>query len=486
MSVPVEALDILRPMLNGTLYAATSTEINITDPPFSANGNDGIDDTAAFNMAIQAAGSMRKIYLPKGKYIVSSELLINNDRVRIAGEGVNITVIDFRPITDGALFKVSNGAAINFQSMISGMTLTSQDTTHTKIALDIWDVSEFDLYDISIAGANGHWQGAGSVGLQTHGREATRVKKLTIFAEKPVQISDNPNHLIDIDHWHFEDLYLASNIIGSPLITIDSGVNLTDTTFDGIQPLVGGAGIFYWNDTTSTISSYGLSISNVRGEQTTNANSWMIYIKHNVALYGLHLTNLHSDPGNHGLYLRKIFSGTIRGFEFTGPGVALDYDQSNWGLDVSGSYFLAGSTVNLTGQRVVNAVPKFPVSAPLPSSFSLHNAALSTQTVFSDAAVSQPIVTVADNAMAVLGQGTLMGLLAITSSAGETALYSLSGAAHTTIEIADTAAKYSAVANTPLSTNIYWDTSAARYLLQNRSGGMLKYSLMLFGAYEGF
>lgn len=461
--------------------------INVKDGAYGAIGDGSADDTAAFVAAIAAAGAQDTIYVPKGTYKITSELLFSSDRFRFIGEGINLSILEFTPAIAGSLIRVSNGASINFQSVIKGFTLTSQNTTLKKVALDIWDVSEMQIEDISIAGANGYWRGASSVGLRTQGRELTTIKNVTIYADKPIQISDNPNHTIDIDHFHFQDCCLAGYASAQqPLITIDSGVNLSDVTFDGAQAWVGGAGGLYWNDTTSAIASYGLTIKNVRTEQTVNPSSWAIYLGRNQSLYGLRIENLYLDPNTKGIYMRNIFGGTLDNVTFNGSGVALDYNGSNWGLDGRGCFFLGGSTVTIAGQNLVHAGPKYPADAPLPSSFRFHNAALATQTNFTSAAVSQPILTVANNEAAVLGTATMKGLLLITDSAGNSAIFSIGGAAATTVEMSDPSNKYSVTQGTGSMTNISWVSGTARYTLQNNSGGSLTYSIMLLGAYEGF
>lgn len=462
--------------------------INVKDPAYGARcDGSSFDDTSAFVAAIQAAGSQKAIHVPKGTCKITSELLFAADRFRFYGDGINITILNFAPTANGSMIKVSKGASITFQPSIHGMTLTSQDTTYTKVALDIWDVSEMQIRDLSIAGANSYWRGNGSIGLRTQGREFTTIKNVTIFAEKPMVLADNPNHTIDMDHFHFQDLYLAGySGTNYPLITANSGMNITNTTFDGAQAWVGGAGGFYWNDTTSSISSYALTFKNVRDEQTTDANSWLFYFGRNQSLYGLRLENIYVDPNHKGIYLRNVFGATLDNYTFTGSGVALDYNGSNWGLDGRGCFFLGGSTVTIAGQNLVHAGPKYPVTAPLPSSFRFHNAALVTQTTFSSTAVTQPIITVANNGTAVLGGSTMTGTLLVTSSAGDSAMVSIGGAAATTVEMSDPGSKFSVTQGTASSTNISWVSGTARYTLENKSGASLNYSLMFMGAYEGF
>lgn len=461
--------------------------INVRDSTYGAIPDDGLDDTPAFLAAIAAAGSQDTIYVPKGTYKIVSELLFSSDRVRFIGAGVNIAILDFVPTANGSLIRVSNGASINFQSEISGFTFTSQDTTYTKVALDIWDVSEMQISDISIAGANGYWRGANSTGLRTQGREFTTIKNLTIFAEFPLVVAGNPNSTIDIDHFHFQDLYLAGySGTANPLVTISSGVNLSNVTFDGAQAWVGGVYGLFWNDVATSTASSGLTIKNVRTEQTTDASAWMMFIKHNNALYNLRLENLYSDVNTNGIYLRGVFGATIDGFTFPSSQVGLDYNSSNWGLDARGCYFLAGSTVTIAGQNMVYAGPKYPVTAPLPSAFRFQNSGLATQTNFTSAAISHPILTVANDAISVLGLSTMTGLLDVVNSAGYTSRFQIGGPLAATVEVSDPSTQYSHTKDTASMTNIYWDSGAARFILQNKSGGSLNYSLMLHGAYEGF
>jgi hypothetical protein len=80
----------------------------------------------------------------------------------------------------------------------------------------------------------------------------------------------------------------------------------------------------------------------------------------------------------------------------------------------------------------------------------------------------------------------MTGVLDVVNSAGYSARFQIGGPLAATVEITDPSSKYSHTKDTGSVTNVYWDSGAARYILQNNSGGSLTYSLMLHGAYEGF
>ncbi len=80
---------------------------DVTAAPYSANGGDLIDDTAAFNMAFAAlalSGSPGTIYIPAGRYILSSKLswtVPNTIGISIKGDGPGATQLRWTSATDG-------------------------------------------------------------------------------------------------------------------------------------------------------------------------------------------------------------------------------------------------------------------------------------------------------------------------------------------------------------------------------------------------
>lgn len=63
--------------------------IAVTDAPYNAIPNDGIDDHAAFKAAVKAAKVKGKLlYIPEGKYDLSDALWLNDDGVRMMGAGI--------------------------------------------------------------------------------------------------------------------------------------------------------------------------------------------------------------------------------------------------------------------------------------------------------------------------------------------------------------------------------------------------------------
>jgi hypothetical protein len=71
------------------------------------------------------------------------------------------------------------------------MSIRSTDTTYRKIGLDLQDVSEFSLIDVSIS--NMVDSSYSSIGLLLRGRDTSSFINLHIYADTPMQISPNPN-----------------------------------------------------------------------------------------------------------------------------------------------------------------------------------------------------------------------------------------------------------------------------------------------------
>jgi len=81
-----------------------SWSVNVKDAPFYAKGDGVTDDTAAIQAAINSQGTGGYVFIPKGDYLVTSQLIIPYSRFRLSGAGCFVT----RLITNAA-FNNSDG-----------------------------------------------------------------------------------------------------------------------------------------------------------------------------------------------------------------------------------------------------------------------------------------------------------------------------------------------------------------------------------------
>jgi len=354
-----------------TVQAKLGEIVSVKDK--GAVGNGVADDTAAIQAAINSFSSgSGTVYFPPGIYKVTSKITVAQNRIHLIGAGGYSTEILFAPTANGTCLELSKGVSVIYQGSVKGMAFYSTDSTFSKVAIDLIDSSGYVLEDIVIGGSvvvggSTFWAGASSIGIRTKGREFGSVRNIYAYADKPLVIADNPNSTIDIDHFHFENLYLGAN--RNPNVTIDTGVNLTHVTFDGANPWVLGTHSFYWNDTTSTGTSYGLTIKNLRTEQGTSATSFSIYISHNYNLLNLNLENCQLDSARKGIYLRKVRQVTHDSVNY-GSTSLVAYDavttDTNAQLTFRNSAFSPGSTATLTGYQQVWAVAQPASGSPIP------------------------------------------------------------------------------------------------------------------------
>jgi hypothetical protein len=334
----------------GTYYPVTG---------YGAVGNGSTDDTVAIKAAISAAVSAGggKVYFPPGTYKITTTLQVGTQSVHLLGSGCENTIISLvtTAATTAILFRNSTPTATIGYCSIRDISLRSSDTTYVKKAVVLSDVEEFLMENVNIGFGGSKWRDSthASVGLQVMGRQTISVRGCNIDADNPLQISQNPNRategLIDIDHSHFEDLYLLSEY--GPCVTIDTGINLTNVTFDGYQAWVGGTYGLYWIDTTTIGISSHLTIKGVRTEQYTSATAYSIYISHNYRLQNFRLMDSLLDLYRKGIYLRKVQGVTLDSVFYGSLSLeALNMvaNAGDW-LDIRDCLFGAGSTATLTG-----------------------------------------------------------------------------------------------------------------------------------------
>jgi len=466
---------------------------------FGSARNGTADDTTPIQNAINSLSDTigGVLLLDVGTYKTTSGLVIRNDRIWIRGKGGRVSIIQFQPTAAGTAItfeKIVNVAEyIIFQGGIEGVGFYSSDSTYKKIALDLVNTSQFNISDIYVAGTvlvgdTYFWSGDNSIGIQYRGREMCTTKKTQITADSPIVIANNPNggtSNLDNDHHHFEDCYLLAN--GQPVVTVNSGVKITNMSWNGYQSWTLGTYGLYWSDTTSTDVSYNISFSNLRPEQG-DASSYNIYIAHNTGLQNLSFNNCNFDLIRKGIYLRKILYPVMQSCQYAGTDDALNIDGSVVQMSIKGCYWQNAATATITDQKVLFASPLYGGAEPLSGDMILTStspALAYSRNIDMDGSISSPSFTLANTAVTALGSATLIpvGYLVIIDSENLVGTFLINGSQHSTALVSSTGGLYySATKDTASTTNVYWLTD--HYEIQNNRGASRNYRIMLIGSYN--
>ena len=312
----------------GRFPGALRDFISVKDPQFGAKGDGVTDDTAAISAAITSGLLTHSaVYMPAGTYLVTSQLTVIPGQFKLYGDGKQSTTLLFRPSADNvACLKLSNGASQALNITLRDFGISSDDSTHIKIAIDLYDIGECDISNIYIhgtvnasPGGSVYFSGGtgGSFGIRTHGRDSCHVYDLEIAADNPVYIAANPNssadNCEDMDHWTW-DGYMYLLPVSHYAITVADGLGIQNTKFEGSQAWVGGKGGFFMNDTRAapTVASHDIVFRNVRGEQGTDATGYWFDMSFAFQITGLNFENILGASGTQGFNLTKVFRASFK------------------------------------------------------------------------------------------------------------------------------------------------------------------------------
>ena len=201
----------------------------------SSGSGTAVDPWVGWDVAITWTGGIVYYFRP-GYFLLTTTLALPNNYTHLIGAGWRAAIIDFEPTANDTALYFANGASEVWGSSVSNLSIRSDDATWTKVAIDIADVRTFTIRDVEISGSvvvgsTAMWSSTGDdcIGIRLGGRESISIQNISVQADRPILIADNPNSVIDIDHAHFTDCELIAN--ANPVVEIATGVNLTQMTF---------------------------------------------------------------------------------------------------------------------------------------------------------------------------------------------------------------------------------------------------------------
>jgi hypothetical protein len=309
---------------NGMWTSAASILSNYEYTSKSLGLIPGTDITVALNNALNSIGAEKSIYFYPGTYIISDTITIANNGVTIKGAGRYATKFQFTPTTDKECFKFSKGASISFNCGITDCTIYTPNTTNRKVAIACYDTSELLINNVMILS----FIGKDSVGIQWFGRENNTVDNVRITSDICIRFSPNPNTLewLSIDHCVIRDSYLTGSnsptsggTMPTTLILIDDKSMISGLTIEGRNAWVRGQRGLYNVDSTGTMASYMVKISNVRREQPSSTTYESIHIErtNSSRLQSLNIENFYTGVGQKDFYFRGVDFISLKNVQLT-------------------------------------------------------------------------------------------------------------------------------------------------------------------------
>ncbi len=467
-----------------TMNTLRASDIIVTSPwvdirAFGAKGDGITDNTSAIQAAIDSI-TRGVVLIPEGNFKFTDTITISKHRVNILGLGRQTSILTFAPGSEKTafLFRKWDEQPI-VQNSIRNLAINGLGPGK-KCAIQCVNQEELTIEDVAIL----HWtdNSHGSIGIRSRGKHLLRLNRISLNADIPIKLEKNPQIYIDADHYHFSDTYLIAHPT-QPCILIDSGMNIFNFTIDGQNAWCVGKSGIYWNDTTSNMASYNVSISNVRIEQEIDSAAYLFHISHNHRLYNLKIDNIYGGLTSKGFYFRKIDNPLIMNSLYINPSgnQALNIDGTVNQLALLNNFWQQGTTATLTNQRILFSLPMHTLGA-IPSTAFYGSTADADLKIVSQSSWSGPVTTLENNQTAKICSHTVNGLLFISEDDNASSIYMLKGTSHAAVEISDPDSVYTPRKDA-VGSNIYRE--GTNYVLQNRRGKTIKYRWFIIGA-DGF
>src|SRR6185369_16518340 len=190
----------------GTGTVALTQNGDIPAGWFGADRTGAADSTNPIKQAVATVPlTGGRVLFGVGTYKTISEVLVSRGYIALLGAGSGKTSIRFAPTGNSTCLRISAGASQVPQFTLKGITLTSNDSTFTKTAIDYSDLTNGCIFDdVVITGPNITVTGGGatapmwhdvngtSIGIHTRGRDLTAFDNIRSWADRPVVVSANP------------------------------------------------------------------------------------------------------------------------------------------------------------------------------------------------------------------------------------------------------------------------------------------------------
>lgn len=477
-----------------TVEDKLSQAISVKD--FGAVGDGTADDTAAIQDAIDSfASGQGTIYFPKGRYLITSTITIDQDRINLVGEGVWVTEIQFEPSANDICFffgkggeGTTNAGAIS-QCSLREMSFRSTNLTYKKTALELKDISLFRCDNVVIGGST-RWLGNGSIGVRIRGREASSFSNMYVQTNRPFSFAQNTNFpTICLDHFNFHNMYTACRghlespaVLGESNFFFEPGVNFSNISFTGYQAwLRGRYGLYYDNSVTAAAGqSYNMNIQNVRweGDFGVDDTGYGFYFSHGATstVDNITIQNVRMGEIGNGYYFRKFVGVTLMNNVWsrtTGEVLNIDSTVGTEFVQIINCFWQTGSTASIgTAFAPISGVIA-PTTGPVYKSV-IYTASQSAyrRDLIAGVPINQGAIAVAapDPTVVTLPlDATATVICSFTDSRGKFALIGFNESAKTTTLIYNDGT-WSNTQGTAGSLNVYWDAGSSTWKLENKVG----------------
>ena len=230
---------------------------------FGAVGDGVADDTAAFNLAIAAAGTDLVVYIPIGVFLITDNL---GKFRHVRGENIWDSVVLFKPTGANKIcFDASpdaiDGGALYWNPTITNLTIKGGNAID-KTGIKFWHVREGTIDNVQVHFGDGAGDtSTGSICLNIMGTDESTISNSYFRGARPILAEDQATSTRNnLDHVVFENMVLY-NLIGShPLVEFQ--IPSSQVTFTGKQVWIGGTSAFY----STGLNHSDLSLNNVRWE----------------------------------------------------------------------------------------------------------------------------------------------------------------------------------------------------------------------------